>query len=630
MKKTGFTLLILALVILSGCGGQDAESEPTSSPTPTPTVAPTPTPTPSPIPFETVVEQDPAGWDVCQDYSQAYEALSGIWEAQQAPEAAADDPSAPEAQGDAGMTVRSHGDGTGSRTADVAEGDIIRWDGKYIYILSGSRLTVLLAEGTGAAWVSETQVGMDWEETDSGAEDAWGGSEKRPVSLYLFGSKLAVVSDWYGYDGYMENGQSVCDYTEYTCVDIYDISNPGVPLKTASFRQDGYESSGYLRDGVLYQLSSYWVYGDSADEEPSAYIPSLGTEEETALIEAEDICLSQNAAANCYTLVCAYDLAAEARTGELALLGVDGPAYMGEENLYLLGSRYARSVSRTMEAEGYNITEWAEAACTDIFRVSLSQAGVAISGSGTVPGQVGSAYDLEEWEGQLRCSTALENIRYTVSEDAAPESETREYSLRETARGVYALDKDLKVTGALTALPEDAAVAAVWIAGDRIYALDNTGRAYAVSFDGGAPTADALETDVFPEAVFPWGEQAVAGLSRDETGRLRLSVFSLGEDGFQETAGLSLGGDYRAALDSERTLFFSGEAGILVLPSADSVSVFQYTGEQDMACRTEVFPNDWVWNVRCFLTEDMLYLVNTEEVQTYSLADFSVLNSLSF
>lgn len=49
-----------------------------------------------------------------------------------------------------------------------------------------------------------------------------------------------------------------------------------------------------------------------------------------------------------------------------------------------------------------------------------------------------------------------------------------------------------------------------------------------------------------------------------------------------------------------------------------------------MACRTEVFPNDWVWNVRCFLTEDMLYLVNTEEVQTYSLADFSVLNSLSF
>lgn len=79
MKKTGFTLLILALVILSGCGGQDAESEPTSSPTPTPTVAPTPTPTPSPIPFETVVEQDPAGWDVCQDYSQAYEALSGIW-----------------------------------------------------------------------------------------------------------------------------------------------------------------------------------------------------------------------------------------------------------------------------------------------------------------------------------------------------------------------------------------------------------------------------------------------------------------------------------------------------------------------------------------------------------------------
>lgn len=102
MKKTGFTLLILALVILSGCGGQDAESEPTSSPTPTPTVAPTPTPTPSPIPFETVVEQDPAGWDVCQDYSQAYEALSGIWEAQQAPEAAADDPSAPEARGTLG------------------------------------------------------------------------------------------------------------------------------------------------------------------------------------------------------------------------------------------------------------------------------------------------------------------------------------------------------------------------------------------------------------------------------------------------------------------------------------------------------------------------------------------------
>lgn len=627
MKKIGFILLILALVILAGCGGQDAGSEPTPSPTPSPTAAPTPTPTPSPVPFETVVERDPAGWSACQDYAQAYEALSGVWEAQEA--AVGADWETPEVQGDAGSTVRSHGDGTGARTAQVTEGNIVCQDGKYIYILSGSRLTVLLAEGNGAAWVSETQVGLDWEETEPETEGAWGGSEKRPVSLYLNGTQLAVVSDWYGYDGYMEDGQSVCDYQEYTCVDIYDISNPGVPLLTASFRQDGYENGGYFQDGTLYQLSSFWVYSD-VEEDPSAFVPSVGAGEETALLEAEDILLSQPAGANCYTVVCAYDLAAGSRTGEIALLGIDGPVYMSGESLYLLGPRYAEGVSRTFEDEVYEVTEWAQTACTDIFRLSLAPEGMALTGAGTVPGWIDSAYDVEESGGQLYCSTALENIRYTVYEDAALGLENREYDLWETSRGLYVLDGELRVSGALTMLPEEDPVSCVWISGGRTCVLGSSGQVYAVSFAGGEAAAEPLEADVFPQVVFPWGESGAAGLSRDETGGLRLSVFQLEEDGFRETAGLSLSGDYRAALDSERALFFSQEEGILVLPSADSLSVFQYTPEGELACCTEVFLDDWVWNVRCFLREDALYLVDTGEVLVYSLADFSVLSSMTF
>ena len=55
--------------------------------------------------------------------------------------------------------------GTNVQVAGVDEGDIVKNDGTYIYILRGSELIVMQADGEDVTDVSNVFVGQDWEQT---------------------------------------------------------------------------------------------------------------------------------------------------------------------------------------------------------------------------------------------------------------------------------------------------------------------------------------------------------------------------------------------------------------------------------------------------------------------------------
>ena len=58
--------------------------------------------------------------------------------------------------------------GTNVQVAGVDEGDIVKTDGTYIYILRGSELIVMQADGADVTDVSNVFVGQDWEQTTTG------------------------------------------------------------------------------------------------------------------------------------------------------------------------------------------------------------------------------------------------------------------------------------------------------------------------------------------------------------------------------------------------------------------------------------------------------------------------------
>lgn len=83
--------------------------------------------------------------------------------------------------------------GTNVQVEGVDEGDIVKTDGKYIYILRGSEMVVMQADGKDVTDVSNVFVGQDWEQTTT--EDGLAHTqEKLPTELYLSGSPVLSLS----------------------------------------------------------------------------------------------------------------------------------------------------------------------------------------------------------------------------------------------------------------------------------------------------------------------------------------------------------------------------------------------------------------------------------------------------
>ena len=163
--------------------------------------------------------------------------------------------------------------GTNVQVAGVDEGDIVKTDGTYIYILRGSELIVMQADGTDVADVSNVFVGQDWEQTTT--EDGRAHTqEKLPLELYLADGRAVVLSsytDWTGgdasSDGIAGSGSN------YVTVDIYDVSDPAA--RRVSHRRGGYEIASRMVGGVLYLCTSYYPdapeKGDEATFAPRLY-----------------------------------------------------------------------------------------------------------------------------------------------------------------------------------------------------------------------------------------------------------------------------------------------------------------------------------------------------------------------
>ena len=236
MKKilSGILVLCLSLALLSACdrGGQ---------------------------PDKTVTA---GGLTFAKSYSEVYSALTdaqkAIAERNTLLNTGADS-SEPNGAGAAGEgSEGTFYSGTNVQVEGVDEGDIVKTDGKYIYILRGSEMVVMQADGKDVTDVSNVFVGQDWEQTTT--EDGLAHTqEKLPTELYLSGSRAVVVS---AYSDWTDTGSADDTVTgfgqDYVAVDIYDVTDPTAPALVKSFGQDGYKIASRMIDGVLYLCSSYY------------------------------------------------------------------------------------------------------------------------------------------------------------------------------------------------------------------------------------------------------------------------------------------------------------------------------------------------------------------------------------
>ncbi len=278
---------------------------------------------------------------------------------------------------------------TNTQHFDVDEDDIIKNDGKYIYILSD--WTIKIVEAKTMKLVSKTDV---YYNSTTGAE-----------GMYLWGETLVVIgSDW--------------DDEPKTRAIIYDISDRKNPVKTDDFSQDGNYFSSRLVDGRVILISQYSVYPEEIEiyngyAKYEDIAPETETNGETATLSPQMISIlpQDDDLSNTYVVMSTIDLKnPEFKPKTSAVLGHGREVYCTSKNLYIIADRYEHydSDKRIVSFSFSDVK-------TVIHRFTFKNGVIEADGTGEVAGRILNQFSLDERDGYIRIATTLtESNQITV------------------------------------------------------------------------------------------------------------------------------------------------------------------------------------------------------------------------
>jgi inhibitor of cysteine peptidase len=449
---------------------------------------------------------------------------------------------------------------TNVQVAGIDESDIVKTDGEYVYIVSGSSVSIVKAyppnqmENVSVLTLAEI-LGFD----NVNGTYAW------ISGLFLFENKLVVVLSLYEwanvylyYDYY-----AVTMLTQRAVVSVLDVSDAGNPVLDFSYGISGYELTSRMIDSRLYLVARWGV----AMAEDGVYMPTFWVGNESSEFDIDDI---------------RYDPAAEDSTSFMNLLAVDvltgsyehssviasyaSVVYMSYEALYLTIQKWDGGVTvaeiddaTTQETE--ILPEDENSAWTSIYKIRVSGLSMTPAAAGSVRGWLLNQFSLDEYEQNLRVAT------------------TTSWEDRENA--VYVLDADLKPVGALTGLAPEESIYSARFVDDLLYLV--TFRVidplFVIDLSNPAKpkVIGELKIPGFSSYLHPVDEDHVLGIG-SENSSVKITLFDVSDPAnpVEQSTYLVPLPSYTLASYDHKAVLFDLEKELLVVP----VSVlYYYTNE---------------------------------------------------
>ncbi len=614
-----FFLLFIAFSF-AGCTMRETAAPVTGpdtvAPSSTPEATATPEPIPTPIPMELVIAQSSPSYTTISEYSQLSDALSFIEEKQGQTLWAQ--------KGDWYVWGLEEAQLTGTRAGEGASaGDIMTTDGEYLYMIADKDLVIVRLAVDGAAAVSRTKIGSDWTAWEDTSVQKVNGSEKIPSAVFCSGDRLVVISDYYNYSS--QNGD--IGYTEYTAVDVFDISDPAAPVLLTEYGQDGAPAAAKI-NGKAFVLITDWQYvPDEENADPTAVVPASHYQGQITVLSPDKLmAVTDGSSAGC-SVMGVYDLTAGVMSDARAVYGVPADPFFGEGEIIFYVSRVADSYSRSYtDPERGAATEFVAAACTDLYRFVIDEnengsGTVSFDGVYTVEGVIGDSRCLDRYEGQFRCAAIKDERRRTDYENGTHKIE------RITPCDIMLLDGSMKVA-ASAEMSDGASDTWVGFLGDRAVLTHENGSILARLSDADAlRDTRTLSRKVIAQAIRNLGEKGYSAFYRSEAGKLTLTVYDTELETLFER---SFGSDHSSTLENLAGYFTDGASGIIAFSADDSYCVYSFDAEKGLTLKGNVYLSDWAWNARGFVLDGMLYVADTRELFIYNLSDFSVVNQIKF
>ena len=178
----------------------------------------------------------------------------------------------------------SHSD-TNVRTEGVGEGDIVKTDGKYLYIMSMDKVQILNIESEEMKQAGT--ISMD-------ANDYL-------IEIYLKDDKLVCV---YARTTDKTDSQGVIRSVPYTVAETFDVSDPANPKSLGEMSQSGSFHTMRVSGDYMYLLSTFYADISGPKDDISSYVPEV----QGKLIESNYILLPQQEKGRVYTVVTSFSL----------------------------------------------------------------------------------------------------------------------------------------------------------------------------------------------------------------------------------------------------------------------------------------------------------------------------------
>lgn len=544
---------------------------------------------------------------------------------------------------------------TNAQVKGIDEGDIVKTDGKYIYILRDNEVIIMSADGEDSKVLSTTKVADPGEDQydimplakSDVAEPmvrAEAGAHEYAQELYISGDRMVVLvgrSTWSAYDGGLFRSAYYRGSSEQCEARIYDVSDPAKPVLADSLGQDGNYSSSRLMDGVLYLITNYYVYEEPKEREPGTFVPYLYTNGEKSLVEAGDICIVPEFNSTSYVVVSAVDVAEGERLSTASILGSGNTVYMSHENLYVASGRYESKQSDPYTQDQYTVVEYRESQYTDIARFSIDGGNITLEADGSVPGYLVNQFALDEYQGHLRVVTTINSYSHKEFTDEKYDWTHYEWGEENTNNALWVLDGDLDLTGSVEGLAQDEMVYSVRFDGATGYFVTfrQTDPLFAVDLsDPTAPRVlSALKIPGFSEYLHVYTEGRLFGLGMDadeETGRtkgMKLAMFNVEDPAnVTEKHTLLLDSDYSEALYNHKAILISAAKDLIAFPVEKGYDVYGYTDARGFYLRGHFDSGEWYYNTRGLFSGDYIYIVAYEEVTVVDMNDLEAVKTVKF
>ena len=479
--------------------------------------------------------------------------------------------------------------GTNLRQQGVDEGDIVKTDGKFLYIV-----------GNGGSEVVIVEAGEEMKET--GRIQAEDGRCVEEIYLLPKEKKAVLICSFDSEDDYGIYPLE-CSDQEQTEVLTYDISAPSDPQLLGKVSQSGWYHSSRLVNGFLYLFSQYYVGADIRETEPESFIPAAGER----LLEETDIFMPQYQAGNMYEVITAVDLENPDQTKDSkAIFTKGGELYVSENSIYYYEIEWDQKTNMEITA---------------LRKLSYESGVIEPEAQGTVNGYINDSFSIDEYKGNLRIVTTVEDTN-----------------------SVYVLDEKLEIIGEIEGLAEDERIYSARFLGETGYFVTFRETDPLFSVDFSAPEnpkiIGQLKIPGFSDYLHYYGDGKLLGIGMDVeeetqiTGGVKLTMFDVSDPTdvkeadtyvLENVYSTEVSYDYKAALidpGTNRIGFPADSEG------GEAYYLFSYDEEQGFQCNLEEEINGGGGSARGVYIGERLYVIQGNVIEAYSLENYEKVGDL--